>query len=381
MLHCLLNAAAVMLRQGGTEGGAGEQAGPGDDHRPGEIARIDGIRIDEIETPQHALDKMWAKVWQGQERQDLLIMNFSDTGMCFPPPLKKVVVDNWDKISQNVERGRKIALDTKVIFAGLLRNVDDAVFPAYIALMMLARHFKDYHFFLLENDSDDVTPRWLKVVGRSDPKWEFKSEKLQLGNDRGTSPERFARMANLRNKLRDWMESFVRQSIGWDLIVMIDFDIFRYGPFAISTHSFFSSLGRPETERNKWDMMCANGLYQRQDMPNAYGMYDCFAFRTDKNDEFNAHTCGQNESLGKKLWAGYDLLSVHSCFGGLTMYRPDAYFKCRYDPNAYECEHVVLHQCMRNSGSNGRMFMDQLLTTNYDAFVHQRCVANKHWDF
>lgn len=380
LLHCLLDAAtAVMLRQGGAEGGAGGQPRPPEEHETPEAARVDGIRIDELETPTSFLNKMWAKVWQAQDKADLQILNFSDAGMCFPPPLKNVVTKNWDKIERNVEQGRRLAADTKVIFAGLLRNAAEAVFPAYINLMMLARQFKDYHFFLMENDSDDGTPRWLKVVGRTDPKWEFKSEKLALQNDRGVSLARFERMANLRNRLRDWIETHVRQSPGWDLIVMIDFDIFRYGPFALSTHSFFASLGRPETARKKWDMMCANGLYQRQDVPNAYGMYDCFAFRTESNDTFNAHWCGASKEVGLKLWEGYDLVPVHSCFGGLTMYRSDAYFKCRYDPSVYDCEHVVLHKCMRDHGSKGRMFMDQLLTTNYDAFVHQRCVASKDW--
>jgi len=298
--------------------------------------------------------------------------------------LPGVVRDNWKKVESNVERGRKLAAETKIVFAGLVRDAAASVIPAYTALRIIFRHFKDYHFFILENDSVDQTKHWLRVTNKRDPKFEYKSENPMLRNDRGTEPARFQRMATLRNRLLDWIGEFVHQSSGWDLIVMIDFDIFRYGPFAISSQSFFSLLGRRETTRHEWDMVCANSIYKTENEDVPYGMFDCFAFRTKKNDTFNAGDCPRDKEQGMKLWAGYDLVPVHSCFGGLALYRPEALFRCRYDPAAYDCEHVPLHQCMRKHGSENRMFMDTLLTTayvvkghesSYDDSLHQRCVA------
>ncbi|CAK0819676.1 unnamed protein product [Prorocentrum cordatum] len=131
-------------------------------------------------------------------------------------------------------------------------------------------------------------------------------------------------------------------------------------------------------------MVCANSIYKTENEDVPYGMFDCFAFRTKKNDTFNAGECPMDKEQGMKLWASYDLVPVHSCFGGLALYRPEALFRCRYDPAAYDCEHVPLHQCMRKHGSENRMFMDTLLTTayvvkghesSYDDSLHQRCVA------
>ncbi|CAK0836198.1 unnamed protein product [Prorocentrum cordatum] len=243
--------------------------------------------------------------------------------------------------------------------------------------MMIARHFKDYHFFLLENDSEDATAHWLRVVSKKDPKFEHKSERLMLGNERSTERARFKRMADLRNRLRDWIESFVRQNAGWDLIVMLDIDIFKAGPFAVSTHSFFSALGRPETYANQWDMLCSNGIHSLKTGHDHFSMHDCFAFRTEGSDWWNAENCSSDKEVGLKLWLGYDLVPVHSCFGGMAFYKPDALFRCRYDPAVFDCEHVTLHQCMREHGSENRMFMDQLLTVNYDAFVHQSCLPSR----
>jgi hypothetical protein len=350
--------------------------------RPG--YNSDGVRYDEVVSPATAAALMWDRLWKTQSVDDFWIMNFSSPGMCFPPPLHGVVRDNWNLVEGNVGRGRRLAAEMKVVFGGLVRDAEASVIPAYTALRIISRHFKDYRVFVFENDSRDQTKRWLRVISERDPKFEYKSETLMLNDDRGTEPARFQRMAALRNRLLDWIGGFVHQSSSWDLIVMLDFDIYRYGPFAVSSQSFFSLLGRRETARHEWDMVCANGIYKTENKDVPYGMFDCFAFRTKKHDAFNAGECPMDKEQGMKLWAGYDLVPVRSCFGGMALYRPEALFRCRYDPDVYDCEHVPLHQCMREHGSENRMFMDTLLTTayvvqghehDYDDSVHQKCVS------
>merc|ERR1740121_1816812 len=76
------------------------------------------------------------------------------------------------------------------------------------------------------------------------------------------------------------------------------------------------------------------------------------------------------------FFSQYDLVPVHSCFGGLALYRPERFLECQYDPGVYDCEHVVFHQCMRQKGSEGRMFMDPLLTTTYDSWIQIGCYAD-----
>ncbi|CAK0855548.1 unnamed protein product [Prorocentrum cordatum] len=379
LLQYLRCASAVTVRRSRTEPAVNPQ-----DYAANGVGYKDGIRYDEIVSPAAALGRMWGRLWRTQSREDYMIMNLSSPGMCFPTPLGGVVRENWKLVEGNIERGRRMAAEVKVVFAGLVRDAGESIIPAYVALKVLARQFKDYHFFVLENDSRDQTKRWLRVASERDPRFECKSENLMLGNDRGVEPSRFQRMAALRNRLLDWIGEFVQQSSGWDLIVMVDFDIFKYGPFAISSHSFFSLLGRKETARREWDMVCANGLYKTENKDVPYGMYDCFAFRTKKNDTFNAGDCPRDKEQGMKLWAGYDLVPVHSCFGGMAVYRSEALFQCRYDPGVYDCEHVPLHQCMRKHGSENRMFMDTMLTTayvanghghDYDDSVHQECLS------
>jgi len=161
----------------------------------------------------------------------------------------------------------------------------------------------------------------------------------------------------------------------WDLIVIYDFDLNAFGPHVLSPHAFFGSLGRKETVENDWDMLCANSIRHLGGNPTAgVGMYDCFAYRDLHNDSFNAPDCGY--TLSKVLFSQYPLIPVHSCFGGLAMYKPERFLECQYDPNVYDCEHVVFHECMRQRGSEGRMFLDPLLTTNYDSWTQIGCYSD-----
>ena len=59
------------------------------------------------------------------------------------------------------------------------------------------------------------------------------------------------------------------------------------------------------------------------------------------------------------------------------MYRPEKFMACQYDPEVNDCEHVGLHKCMRERGSQGRMFMDPLLSTQYDFNLQMVCYPDE----
>ena len=46
------------------------------------------------------------------------------------------------------------------------------------------------------------------------------------------------------------------------------------------------------------------------------------------------------------------MMRVHSCFGGLSIYKYDLFLDCEYHhrhltyPYMVDCEHILLHQCM-----------------------------------
>ena len=48
-------------------------------------------------------------------------------------------------------------------------------------------------------------------------------------------------------------------------------------------------------------------------------------------------------------------MPVHSCFGGIGLYRMEAWLAARYSGD--DCEHVTLHRRMREAGY-GRQFLN-----------------------
>ncbi|CAK0858462.1 unnamed protein product [Prorocentrum cordatum] len=294
-------------------------------------------------------------------------------------------VENWKRIDQDVQEGRRHASSLQIVFAGLIRNAESSVWRSYEMLKKIGVHFKDYKFLIFENDSEDKTLQIMSYISSLDPRYEFRSERLSMGDERGLGKSRMARMATLRNFVHNWVREFVGRTHQWDLVAIYDFDLNAFGAQTFSPHALFAALGRNETLHNDWDMLCANSIRHTPYVPQQHvwsppdvgvgvGMYDCFAYRDLHNDSFNGLDCGQ--TMSDVLFSQYELVPVHSCFGGLALYRPERFLECQYDPDVYDCEHVVFHQCMRQKGSEGRMFLDPLLTTSYDSWIPMGCYTD-----
>lgn len=306
------------------------------------------------------------------------ILNLSQRGLCYADPVADVYKQKWGRIAMDMHRGKRWAKTHKVIFAGLIRNSESAVRRSYEMLTRIGRFFKDYKFIVFENDSRDNTAGAMAKISQEDPRYHISSGSFHMGNERGLEASRMWRMATLRSRVQTLVRQELLGSSSTDLdehlVVLYDFDLNAFGPHAFTPHAFFGALGRQETLRNDWDMLCANSLRHIDALPsNPVGLWDCFAFRDLKNDSYNVPDC--IDTIGRTLYAQYDLVPVHSCFGGLAMYRPERFLQCEYDPDVNDCEHVVLHKCMRERGSEGRMFMDPLLTTNYDSWIQTDCHA------
>jgi len=301
------------------------------------------------------------------------IMNFSEPGLCYAAPMSRTFRRHWDQIQENVDHGKRLALDKKVIFAGLVRNAEKFVVNNYDMLRRLGLHFKDYQFHIFESDSTDDTPYAVSIPSPWDARYSFQTRVLNMSDERGLERPRMERMATLRNMVRDWIEDFVSTRHGWDLVVLYDFDN-AFAPRAIPPHAFFNALGRQETRNGDWDMLCANGLrHQCGSTECQAGHYDCSAFRDSQFDSLNS-AC--HNGLAENMFAQYDLVPVHSCFGGLAMYNTQKFLDCHYNTSAHDSEHVGFHSCMRQRGSDGRMFMDPLLTVIADPITPLVCTAD-----
>ena len=77
------------------------------------------------------------------------------------------------------------------------------------------------------------------------------------------------------------------------------------------------------------------------------------------------HWCWPTPQAGGKQ-TGAPLVPVDSCFGGLAVYRMEAFASGSYAGG--DCEHVTFHASLRRAGF-GRIFLDPSLLALYPDFV------------
>ena len=313
-------------------------------------------------------------------------------------------------LRQAVACGRLAARSRHVILAGVIQNRMGEL-PGLIAeLARAAAMFAGAMVVFYENDSSDDTAKFLKDLARENPLFYVVSQKrfensksaLHFG---GLSPKRFQRMAEVRNSLLAAILQAVKDRPGtaWDHVVMLDTDlgaeqsgtkhdgatstgyvrqsfladglVTAYAGLATDTGSPTSSV--PTEGGSDFDAMCANGVYHDGHL------YDALALRTPKFD----HTVDSQHQLheAQKLqFNGRKLVPVDSCFSGMVVYRFGALFDrgapiCGYPRSAeskhsrdYDCEHVLLHRCMRAKGV-GKIVINPLMVAFYDKTTASSC--------
>lgn len=244
---------------------------------------------------------------------------------------------------------------SKVVICGLARNVEHILQTNIQRVEKLASLFCYYAVTVYENDSTDATPELLQAWSRANPRV------LAVSVDRGdpVNPgtrclDRATRMATYRNELR--RRILAEKQTKWaSHIIVIDLDL----PGGWSYDGIASSFGVP-TET--WDFMGSNGLLLRDygGKSNVLVYFDVWAFRPHGSDAPQ-----RPEVINPKRWRrGEDLVPVNSCFGGLGIYRSQAFERCSYDGS--DCEHVPFHRKMREAGM-GRIFMNPSQITLYSS--------------
>jgi hypothetical protein len=103
----------------------------------------------------------------------------------------------------------------------------------------------------------------------------------------------------------------------------------------------------------EWDFIGSNGLvFRRQGLAvNALRQYDMWALRFDAG-----MTAIPTVLAGRHVYRrGEPLVPVTCCFGGLGIYRMEAFRKGSYGPS--DCEHVTFHKSLIEAG-HGRLFLN-----------------------
>jgi hypothetical protein len=250
----------------------------------------------------------------------------------------------------------------RVVLIGLARNLGAKIDRTALALESLGNHFLDYRIAIYENDSEDGTGGWLE-------KWRDRQERLVLIREALGDPKHPPKRSSHRGERMGYYRSQCQRLVqerwsNWDAAILIDLDL----------DGLFSEEGVAHTfGAADWDFVGSNGLIFRRNRwdANRVIQYDAWAFRPAGSWE--AMPTGQVNTM---VWQrGEPLVPVYSCFGGLGIYRMEAYCSGRY--GGPDCEHVPFHRSLREQGF-GRHYLNpsQLVlygrkVRRWDRWVHR----------
>lgn len=253
-----------------------------------------------------------------------------------------------------VDRGRRVAANSHVAICGLARNVAGMIHTTRWRIDRLRSLFQaDCPVFIYENDSSDATELALCGWRYRDPQCYVRSERLGDPVNPGTRClNRAERMARYRNSLRQFVLDSLAAHTSY--IIVIDLDLAG----GWSNLGILNTLGQTQP----WDFVGSNSILFKDwlDEPRRPLYFDVWAFRWAGSDK---------PTLAREInplhWPnGSPMVPVNSCFGGLGIYRTEAFSRCSYGGG--DCEHVTFHRRLREAGM-GRLFMNPSQITLYNA--------------
>lgn len=236
------------------------------------------------------------------------------------------------------QRGYSRMRKRRVVIAGLCRDVE-RILPATIRrIERLGGLFADYRVVVYENDSRDGTKALLR-------RWAVGNSRVTAVTENVGDPvnpvrrctSRAARMAAYRTRCQ---QAILERHRHCDAVILVDTDLAG----GWSEDGVANTFGHDD-----WDVVGANGLvYRRCGLAvNALRQYDTWAYRAD--DALRARASGDVARLVPER--GAPLIRVGSCFGGLGIYRMEAFAAGTYDGD--DCEHVAFHRSLVQRGLSG----------------------------
>jgi hypothetical protein len=235
--------------------------------------------------------------------------------------------------------------NSRILICGAARNVENDLRQFYRRTSRAFSAFKNVEFVFCESFSSDETVRVLREL-------ETENVNITMIRDLGinnSEPRRTVRIASARQCLRAYAEARMKD---FDYVAMMDLDGVNRGLTQTAILSAWSYSG--------WDAVTAN-------QPLRY--YDIWALRADAWSEgdcwreytslLNAHSPRKAKRIAitQKMRSPSPKskpIEVRSAFGGLAIYRIDAFLSGQYagvDENGEEvCEHVPFHEEITKSG-------------------------------
>lgn len=261
-------------------------------------------------------------------------------------PVHKLYEESYE---HHVAVGREEARRLRLAVVSICRSAMPYLRNTLPLVEELGGMWRDCQYFVYENDSSDDTAAFLDEYARLRPWMTVQHDTLGREDFRGHQPERTVRLAEYRSRCQAWV---AERAKAFDYVAVLDTD--PHGGF--STEGVLNSLG--------WfcEYLSMSTCLRA---PGAMASHSLYAVRADDGDgkkrvgvaAYDAWAARLNwwEDLRMHDWFHALLLPVgsppvpmNSAFGGLCLYRADAYLALKYEGG--DCEHVHAHRAMQRAG-------------------------------
>ena len=240
------------------------------------------------------------------------------------------------------ERGYAAMAKSRVAITGLARNLADVLPTTIRRIERLRGLFADSRVIVYENDSTDATKLLLQKWAAGD---EGVHVTLEDCHDPRNPPKRCVHRAERMARYRQRCQEIVLETCGhFDATIVIDLDVTG----GWSEDGVANSFGHRD-----WDFIGSNGLvYRREGLQiNSLRQYDMWALRFDAE----CTPIPTAQACRFVYGRGEPLVPVTCCFGGIGIYRMEAYRHGRYGTT--DTEHVGFHRAMIDAGF-ARLFLN-----------------------
>ena len=279
-------------------------------------------------------------------------------------PVDEMFVESYN---ERTELGKEIAKDSKIAIVALARNcAGQAPFRLQDSINRVKSLCTNQtSFFVYENDSVDET----RIVLKNN-NIECICEDLNLESLQDRSYTRTERLANYRNVCIEWVKDNHSDA---DYVIVLDLD----ADLGFSVDGIYNSIYWLNSIENAGGM----GSYSLYLEGDNYVHYDSFAVRM--NDWKPSEELDHNHQWVRN-WhplVGSKPVQMYSCFGGLGVYKTDAFLGSKYK-GELGSEHVDFHKTMQENGwdmylNPSSRFFSVFNTTFKRGKVNSRALSKK----
>ena len=252
-------------------------------------------------------------------------------------------VDYVESYKEHVEYGRVEARRQKLAIVSICRDGMPYLANTLRLVDELAGLWRDCAYYVFENDSTDETAAVLDDFAIR--QWGTVEHDTLGGEDsRGFEPERTVRLAKCRTRCQEWVRKHAADA---GYVMVLDTD--PHGGFSVdgvlNSLGWFCEMMGESFHRREPGAMASYSLFLRKEAGGiGVAAYDAWAARLNHWED------DRNMQWFHLLTppVGSPPIPMNSAFGGLCLYRREAYLAGVYEGG--DCEHVSHHRAMQRAG-------------------------------